>query len=272
MTAVEAWKQNQPPALAMLAEQAILAAPECCQMLSGDESHFANFAPPRLEEREEWLSFWSNDLLKVNSSLGLTEELTVSLPRDSELDKLGPFLNAIAETVDHKAVSFDSLFESLFGRFVGRVVLPCWLSYQRSPASLLREVIEKHDFNLLEFLLSLDKALIHHPNLHAILHPADAKIGASIWELLNKAMTKPRPSIIARKVKYLIAAIIQHTAELMGSQLDCPDIQALFDAVAKDKGELRDSDLPATPDSFYKGVSRELKHLRSLTNPDKQPT
>ena len=143
--------------------------------------------------------------------------------------------------------------------FLMKIAVPSWLLFKDDHVHIYRRA-RLGDMKSLDKLLRLDKMHIMNPYINKWIYRNYAKNDKRKFEYLIEAVRNPpRQKITLQKVKYLLAGYISYVSEVLNDRLTAPEIQSLFDAVAVDYGrdDLRDQDLPASPEAFYKAVKRE---------------
>jgi hypothetical protein len=142
-------------------------------------------------------------------------------------------------------------------RFLFQVFLPCFLLYKHYPVIMLREA-RKGNIEYIEKLIRLDDSIIHDKKISEYLH--NKKDNKKIKERIASALsTGINEKVTRKKLKMNLAGLISFFTTLIGRQLNESDIRDLFDAIAKDnRGEYEiDTDLPPSPEAFYKAIQRE---------------
>lgn len=166
---------------------------------------------------------------------------------------------------DAKKLRVKKLFVTPEFLFLMKIAMPSWLLFKDNHIQLYKRA--RHgDLKSLDKLLRLDKMHIMNPYINRWIYCYYAKNDKRKFDyLLEAARNPPRQKITLQKVKYLLAGFVSYFSELLNDRLTAPEIQSLFDAVAVDYGrdDLRDPDLPASPEAFYKAVKRESDFWRA---------
>lgn len=118
--------------------------------------------------------------------------------------------------------------------------------------------------------MRLDKNIIQHPKISKWISAYSFQKNKNTFLSLSEAVSSPpRSKVTLAKVKYCFAGYISYMTELLNNRLSAPEIQSLFDAVAIDFGydELRDPDLPDSPEAFQKAIRRERSFWKSALSP-----
>ncbi len=149
--------------------------------------------------------------------------------------------------------------------FLCRVIIPCETTHFTAPAILYRKA-RLRDFESLKKLVSLDPSTIFDTRIARFIHELRNKNRAKYDQIFSLIHNKSNAKISRWKFKAFYAAIITNFSIQIGQKLTEPEIRDLFDAVARDegKGEI-DTDLPETPDTFYKAIKRHL-HKSNLSD------
>lgn len=148
------------------------------------------------------------------------------------------------------------------GYFTFRIYLPCWLHYFETPTGLYRQS-RLGNTDALDKLLRIDKAVIADPRIARHIAQLGVDPTNSEFKQLLRALEGAPRKLSVTKVKTFLAAFLYGLAKHLGSPLTYPQIQALFDQSAKDRGlGLYDPDLEMSPQSFEKAVRRNLKFWR----------
>jgi len=157
--------------------------------------------------------------------------------------------------------------------FTFRVFIPSIIHYRSLPATLLKRAIAG-DIDALGCLFSLDKNLLHLPDIYAIWEPISRNPESATFKRLMQAMNRsPHRGLTPTRVKIVIAVAIEvlfagmEKCLSMGQSISRPEIRALFDAYTQDTAHaLLDEDLPGTDDGLDAAIRREknawIKALR----------
>jgi hypothetical protein len=170
----------------------------------------------------------------------------------------------------HEALSgTDSFDDEAASKYIDRpelrffllVTLPCWIEYKRSPKAMMRKVSagKKGHVDAACNLLRLDNSVIGYGPVHELYHRAYCERNEETIKKMETALRGvPKGKATARHVKTALAALIfktfQELEELRDSivtafhkvgvlcpdvkKLKVPDVQKMFDALAKDKWRL----------------------------------
>ena len=190
-------------------------------------------------------------------------EFTVSLPSVEEAN--ATFYAYVRN--DIAQVPLDEETEALVKKaffnhdflFLMKVVVPMWMLCGKNCFAIYHKATEGK-IQALDTLLRFDKMQVQNPRINKwIYFYASSKNKHKLSIVLDAIAGRPRKRITLRRVKYLLAGYISVGSELLGHRLTAPEIQSLFDAVAVDYGidDLRDPDLPESPEAFSKAVQRE---------------
>ena len=144
------------------------------------------------------------------------------------------------------------------GFFSFRIFLPCWLHYFETPTDLYRKA-RLGNLDALDKLLRIDKRVIADSKISRHIAQYGTDPTSPEFRKLVKAIEGAPRKLNVTKVKTFLAALLYGLSRHLGSPLTYPQIQALFDQSAKDRGiGLYDPDLEMAPHSFEKAVRRNL--------------
>lgn len=144
--------------------------------------------------------------------------------------------------------------------FAVRVVMPCFVLYQRNPQELFHEArIGRVDS--LAKLLIIDKEVLRDEVIFRLFTGVAQKKKKTDYNILTKALRQnPGDVFTLREIKVAIARFILDTSKFFGSPLKMPEIRALFDYIEKDRqaddSAIDEEGLYESQDSFYKAVMR----------------
>lgn len=157
---------------------------------------------------------------------------------------------------------------SLESSFFVLVTVPCWLVYRTSPTRLYHKA-RQGDFTSLEKLLNLDPLMLHDPAIGKKIQELRLKNKNTKYEKLLEAPLKDHHlNVTSLQMKYAIGGLLSAFAAVLKLKLSAPDIQRLFDAVAKDfDGHLSDHELPVG-DSFARTIYRYRQEWLKVFQPD----
>jgi hypothetical protein len=208
----------------------------------------------------------SNEMLK-KSFIDVNEDLS-GTPIDPDLK--GKFLLFITGSIE--AFFFLSVF------------VPCWLLYRTTPDQLYKKAL-KGNIDAIEKLLRLDPILIHE---HSIGEQVQALRFSGEIDLFEKIIKSPanapKGKTTREKQKMVFAGLISAMSIIIADLSRCltesteqpltePDIRALFDAVCQDSTNdphAIDTDLPESPETFYKALYRERNIWLKMLKQDKK--
>lgn len=155
-------------------------------------------------------------------------------------------------------------------QFLARVWLPCYALYREYPTRLLNRA--RHgDIDAIDQLLRVDKSIITEARIAQHWHEAaHASRKARFRRMVTAIKGRPVGDISLAKIKRALAGLIVEIGQLLGENIEEPDVRRLFDIVAKlRRGTLRDVDIPAVSDTFSKGIRRERAAWRNVFKTDK---
>lgn len=194
------------------------------------------------------------------------EELThiFNDTRDAMGEWVQDTIEEAAAEEDDADLDFDG-FEEMVNeeamQFMFRVWLPCALYHQIHPMLLYRKA-KVGDLDALDALLRIDKMLLRDPAImNHVVAAAYAKKRGPFVKLSNAIGGRPRGNMKAGKAKKRLAALVVQWSHQYGKPITAPDMQRLFDILAKHQGALIDSTLGPSPEAFGKGVQREKNWL-----------
>lgn len=142
--------------------------------------------------------------------------------------------------------------------FFARILAPCWLLYETTPAQLLRKA-RLRDFDSLLKLIKLDSSTIFDRRISRYVHDLRNTNRAKFEQIQEAFLKGLMDKISLQSIKISIAAIITLMSIEFGHRLKEPDVRELFDAVACDAGDGDiDTDLPESPHAFYVGMKRRF--------------
>jgi len=140
-----------------------------------------------------------------------------------------------------------------------QVWFPCIILYQALPRMLYNDALNG-DIIALEKLLRLDRLLLHDPSIAKQLDAINAKCSNDYDKLVKSSIELPKPRITRRRIIDAVAGFISTSAILLGTELEEPQIRALFDAYANDLHGCDDDDIPLAPESFYQAIRRSREN------------
>lgn len=275
MGKISEWREKHPSSSAGLAQQIAIWPQHLYPYLD----KFINPGPNNLSHvssTKQWLSFYwrgkhvQRAILTCLDPLCTPELIAIFTdycskvmenPDDQSLlsklssDLIQTDLNAEKQPSDLDSTEDLPITPELL--FFLKVVLPSWLFYAENHTFLLCAA-RRGNSKALYKLLRLDKAVVADRIISAQILNASFNNPVKFSEISNALLGKPKNSITPRKVKVLLASLIDVISRENGHELTSPAIQDLFDAVAVDYGfdEARDTDLHEIPDSFDQALVR----------------
>lgn len=267
--------RDKPPFVALMSSAAALAADEChglLQVCIGEESCRVSLQP---QDVQKWLQLYTDhqtvalkiaNLFQGNllTMCGANSDVLASfLIGDDHLD--GP-----VNWLDNKF--WQTAFEHIELRFFFRVWMPCLLVYGESPVKLLQTVGRggQHEWENVEKLVALDPLVVQHPRFARLLNCDDAKQRQERAAMVGECLGKSLPPLEKSQVKVMLAAYMSRVSEILGHRFKEPEIRALFDAIAKDRGKgLRDTGIPESSEAFSKAIQRYRPFWQLPGTPDK---
>ncbi|MBU4357556.1 MAG: hypothetical protein KJ822_19745 [Proteobacteria bacterium] len=152
--------------------------------------------------------------------------------------------------------------------FIFKVLLPCLLLYNTTPLKLLRQA-RLGNRNAIEKLVRLDKVTLADHGVmrqtQRLLHRNKHKHESVVAVPYRDA---PKFELSRKTTIYLLAGLISQMAKELNHKLTAPQIRALFDAIAYDRSngeQIIDSDLPPSPEAFYKAIQRYRSLFANLS-------
>lgn len=291
MSHLQAWAQHKHPSVALMAIMFSALAEYCAQMISKTKDPRTLVALGQLGQipLEEWLSYYTNRRLYLQNffnllgnALSTENDLTDEKKTPDILSKIfsGPsskeYLNetivqAITDNpqvIDSAVLVKDDLLRSFV--FMLQVALPCHFIYLTHPVKLLKDA--RHgNLDSMEKLLRLDSSTLFDRKIANRLHSLRFTKPSEFARLIDCANKPLKRKVTPQKFKVFLASGISHMAELQNAPLTEPEIRALFDALAKDRGHGDiDSDIPDSPDAFSKALRRDKPFWREAIKPDKR--
>jgi hypothetical protein len=269
------WLKGKPAIVAHFATAPVMAADECFNLLQACIGELAIPIDLQPQKVDEWLRLYMDHRSIPNAIVDQFLEKLDSLFQVNEIE-LAAFLIGDACTIGDVNFLDDSFWRSAFERievrFFFRIWMPCVLVYGESPVKLLQSVGRggPHEWDNVEKLVALDPLIVQHRRFGRLLNCVDANQRQERAGLLGECLGKafPRPS--KRQVKAMLAAYMSRVSEVLGQRFTEPEIRALFDAIAKDRGHgLRDTDLPESPEAFAKSIQRYRPFWQLPGSPDK---
>jgi hypothetical protein len=144
--------------------------------------------------------------------------------------------------------------------FILAVYFTSWLIYRQPPVILLRKA-RQGNIDDIENLLRLDPTALIDKKISAHFHNARFQKNQHRYgRILNSLNKQPKVKVTLAKMKMNMAGLISVQSESLGHRLNEPEIRALYDAFAKDKGFFDiDTDIPNSPEAFSRAINRERK-------------
>ena len=302
MLKLETWAIEQPKHIRIFAISLAISAPECFEILNDVKD---NEIPEqyKIPECPQWFKFYyshrylQRHLVNIFSQSdgfpGIYAYIFRKLTNPNQIQSHEKTNNNFA------TISLEEIFESLVSYikddikniplnekdkdtvrntiispdflFLMKVTLPCWLLYNENCARLFRKA-RLGSVESMDKLLRLDKTTIQHSRINKWISYYSFEKDKRIVENLTEAIRNPpRAKITLAKVKYCLAGFISYLTELLNYRLSAPEIQSLFDAVAIDYGndDLRDPNLPDSPEAFAKAIQRERSFWKTAYPSDR---
>lgn len=285
---LESWEITKPPYIRIISQSMAIAAQDLfdCLMEVKSNTILKHFEPLNLKswlklyrDRGRLFIFFLAKYLNLGGMPAIHAQaflhITQSIPYDNETKANQQLLTVddvnsihysfIRDEILDKPLAedkIDFLKSTFFNHdflFLMKIIFPIWLLTGKNYILLYRKATQG-DVQSLEDLLRFDKFQIQNPRINKWIYFYSCKRNKKKFStLLEGIHGQPRSKITLRKVKYLISGYISVFSEMLGHRLSAPEIQSLFDAVAIDYGidDLRDPDLPDSPESFSKAVQRE---------------
>ena len=208
------------------------------------------------EEKRKALADLSPEELKktislIRENVHELEDWVIKLFRNSE-DETFKELNE--NEIKKRAEIFFRKQEVIF--FL-RLWVPCVLIYGIYPVKLLWKA-RKGNEDAIEKLMRLDKMIIYDSKIKQIIWQTQSEDKRIKFDLMMKAIRRePKIRLEIQSIKYAFAALISIISTALGQSLTAPEIQRLFDAIARDKNEedIRDDDI-AVGETLEKAIQR----------------
>ena len=177
------------------------------------------------------------------------------------------FNNMVADIGGAEIPSYltPEFFETVKAQYLIRVFLPCFLLYGDTPHQFYQQARGGDDAALLK-LLAIDKSILSDEIIAGRVHEASRSGNdAFLDDFANAVRRKPKP-VERAQGKIRLAAFISLLAKIMQVKVDAPEIQELFDVVArmKRKSKTLDTDLPDDPETFAREVRMERPKIKVL--------
>ena len=151
--------------------------------------------------------------------------------------------------------------------------MPCLVVYGELPSSLIRKA-RGGDIFALEKIIQVDKSCIYDAKISKFIHKLSLTDKIK-YNSICRLLIKNKRNISKKKIKMNFAAILSQISKLYGralniSPLTSEHIRSRFDDNAKRQGlGLIDTDLPDSPEAFYKQMYRKDDFLKFFVVPDK---
>lgn len=298
MLEIKKWAGNKPKHIALFAKHSVFLIETAFKLLSpiNENAPFIqllNEIPPY----NKWLNYYRNHhllepffdsvFLKEDNFFSLFSNYLESNPEKQPLNTKDLLDNKYLEEVYQASLDIielefkgnkpvkkysperkKALFQPEF-IFLLKVFIPCVFLFRKHPTKLYRRA-RLGDLVALDNLLRIDKAVLCDPNIS--MHIYLASVGKNSYKfekLANAVKGTLKERLNPKKTKYIMAGFLSVFSEKLGHKLSAPDIRALFDAVATDRGSgVRiDTDLPDSPEAFSRAVNRERKFWQNSLIP-----
>jgi hypothetical protein len=212
-----------------------------------------------MEEKRKALENLSQEELEntftvVKESVRELEDWVIKLFRNNENEESKEL---IEKEIKKRAEKFFQKQEIIF--FL-RLYIPCVLIYGIYPVKLLWKA-RKGNEDAIEKLLRLDKMIIYDSKIKQIIWQTQSEEKRIKFDSMIKSIRRePKIRLEIQKVKYSLAALISIISTAIRQDFSAPDIQKLFDAIARDKNEenICDEDI-AVGETFEKAIQRYKK-------------
>lgn len=208
-------------------------------------------------QNQEFMDLTSKLSSEAHPIFALTYNLNIKFIEDDIEDEKNPEIYSKDD---------DKLFTPE-GLFFLKVVFPCWILYAEHHSYLLRKA-RQGDIESLEKILRLDKTLTGDRLINRQLMESISADPFKFDRITKAIASKPKEQSTLPRIKIFLAGFISVLSEFFGHKFTAPEIQSLFDAVAIDYGydELRDPDLPDSPEAFSKAIQRERTFWQNHTS------
>jgi len=165
----------------------------------------------------------------------------------------GAEIDAVPDDVAREAVGTAEVL------FTFMVSARCWYECGEAPVKVLRRA-RLGELAALETILRVDKSVVRDKRVAEQIHDAALTNRARFERIGNAFRGGLTAKANRRKVNGMLAGLISKVSELCGQRLQEPEIRALFDAVARDRGRgLICKELPESPEAFQKAIQRERR-------------
>lgn len=288
MLAVEKWAQGKHPIIALIGPQVASFARDLPDIYRNIKKHqLANqdVVLPHLPtwyglycSHKQYLNVFSQFLLETSPLCKSVTNFGDATPSDlMHIQSLS--FNELREDFDNTPLT--SATWTTVQRFLSQhrleleflfyVYLPCLHLYQISPGRMYHKA-RLGDVKSIDQLLRLDPFLLHDPAIGQQIQKIRLFGKSSTYQNLIEAPLKPLKVKINRsRIKASLGAFIIYLADSINQPLTSVDIRKLFDAVAKDAdNQIIDTNIPCSPETFYKSIQRNKPDWKKLTHPDKK--
>ena len=201
-----------------------------------------------------------NTFIVVKESVRELEDWVIKLFRNNENEESKELTE---KEIKKRAEKFFQKQEIIF--FL-RLYIPCVLIYGIYPVKLLWKA-RKGDEDATEKLLRLDKMIIYDSKIKQIIWQTQSEEKRIKFDSMIKSIRRePKIRLEIQKVKYSLAALISIISTAIRQDFSAPDIQKLFDAIARDKNEenICDEDI-AAGETFEKAIQRYKKFWQIIS-------
>lgn len=192
-----------------------------------------------LPEKEYWI--YSADSGEKQLHTDLTP-----LAEDNALGNYLSFTKTPQEEYDkisEEKETEENFFSPEFHFFI-KVFIPCLILHRTSPAVLLRRS-RNGDIDCLEKLLQLDSSIIFDERIAQLTHRLRDTTPSKHRRIIESPSKPAGRKVNIQKIKIFFSEYISYLSREVDHALTEPEIRALFDAVAKDRGTADiDTDLP----------------------------
>jgi hypothetical protein len=167
------------------------------------------------------------------------------------------FLKNSGTTPKSFATDLDSRPIETELQFFIRVLIPCWITAKALPAQLLRKA-RQGDLEALDWLLRIDKSVIHDPKISEIIRTDSNNPRRARFNRIAKSFSSFIPQLKKSKIKLGLLSFLSAAFSEFGG-IDAPELRKLFDEFANSRSDgktLTDPDLPAGLEAFSKAIRR----------------
>jgi hypothetical protein len=186
-----------------------------------------------------------------------------------DIIKFAEWLNDTDLDSFKKNIDIESKFKNKFSNcpikvFLNRVWLPCYYYYGDIPQNLYKKAING-DFKSFCNLLRIDKLIIKDKKLFEMFQKVSLDTDSEQFKTISRVFGASVKINSRKKIKEIKASIISASSETYGTKLTAPEIQSLFDHVAKlkDKDALQDIDIESC-EALAKHIQRQAPLFKKL--------